>query len=214
MDTTSAAASIWWTFWQAYLSQSFDPWWSAKNVGVDRHELDDALGQDLETMTLAGTAPCQPPSCARPPTCATVECQRAPLNAALSQAFHTAFSNLTSTLGADPASWTWGRIHTRELENLAQVTGLNYGPRASSGDAYTPLAAADSPSTHGPSWRMVVDWGTQTFSGIYPGGQSENPASAWYENKVNAWWSGLYAPMLSADQAVSSSGSATWTMQP
>ena len=133
---------------------------------------------------------------------------------ALRQAFHTAFTNLTGTLGADPASWTWGRIHTRELENLAQVSGLSYGPRADRGDGNTPLAAGGSPSTHGPSWRMVVDWGTKTFSGIYPGGQSENPASTWYANKVDTWWSGLYAPMLSADEASFAPGVATWAMQP
>jgi penicillin amidase len=61
---------------------------------------------------------------------------------------------------------------------------------------------------------MVVDWGTKTFSGIYPGGQSENPASTWYTNKVDTWWSGLYAPMLSADEASFASGVATWAMQP
>ena len=61
---------------------------------------------------------------------------------------------------------------------------------------------------------MVVDWGTHTFSGIYPGGQSENPASTWYENRVDTWWNGLLVPMLSADEAASSSGTATWTLQP
>jgi penicillin amidase len=181
---------------------------------VDRHELDDALGQDLEAWTLAGTAPCPPAGCAPTADCAAPPCVQAALTVALRQAFHTAFSNLTSTLGADPASWTWGRIHTRELENLAQVSGLSYGPRADRGDGNTVLAAGDSPSTHGPSWRMVVDWGTHTFSAIYPGGQSENPASAWYLNRVDTWWSGLYAPMLSADQAASSGGSIAWSLQP
>ena len=135
-------------------------------------------------------------------------------DAALRAAFHAAFSGLQRTLGADPGSWTWGRIHTRELENLAQVSGLSYGPRADRGDGNTPLAAGGFPSTHGPSWRMVVDWGTHTFSGIYPGGQSENPASTWYANKVDTWWNGLYAPMLSADQAAFAPGAATWAMQP
>jgi penicillin amidase len=61
---------------------------------------------------------------------------------------------------------------------------------------------------------MVVDWGTKTFSGIYPGGQSENPASAWYTNKVDTWWSGLLTPMLSADEASFAPGVVTWAMQP
>ncbi|HEY8797994.1 MAG TPA: penicillin acylase family protein, partial [Candidatus Dormibacteraeota bacterium] len=134
--------------------------------------------------------------------------------AALRAAFHDAFSSLSKQLGGEPGSWTWGKLHTRELENLAQISGLNYGPRPDRGDGNTPLAAGGDPSTHGPSWRMVVDWGTKTFSGIYPGGQSENPASTWYENKVDRWWSGLYAPMLSADQASFVPGVATWAMQP
>jgi penicillin G amidase len=202
METGSAAASIWSTFWQSYLSQTFDPTWKAKNVTVDRHELDDALGQYLEEVTLAR------PSCPPNSDCPV------PQQSALRAAFHAAFSTLSTQLGGDPGSWTWGKLHTRELENLAQVAGLSYGPKPDRGDGNTPLAAGGSPSTHGPSWRMVVDWGTKTFSGIYPGGQSENPASTWYTNKVDTWWSGLYAPMFSADEASFASGVATWAMQP
>ena len=207
MDTGSAAASIWSTFWDAYLSQTFDPRWKADNVTVDRHELDGPLGQYLEALTLAAA-----PSCQAPAACTTSG--QGSQDAAMRAAFHAAFSTLSTQLGGDPGSWTWGRLHTRELENLAQISGLNYGPRPAGGDGNTPLAAGGSLSTHGPSWRMVVDWGTKTFSGMYPGGQSENPASAWYENKVDAWWSGLYAPMLSADQASFAPGVATWAMQP
>ncbi len=208
MDTTSVAASIWWTFWQSYLSQAFDPTWTAKNITVDRHELDDALGQYLEALTLASR-----PSCAALSGC-PVSPGAESQDGALRAAFHTAVSSLTSTLGADPATWTWGRIHTRELENLAQVEGLSYGPKPDRGDGNTVLAAGGSPSTHGPSWRMVVDWGTHTFSGVYPGGQSENPASSWYENRVPTWWNGLLAPMLSADQAATSPAAVNWSLKP
>ena len=160
---------------------------------MDRHELDDALAQSLEATTLAAPASQE---------------------SALRAAFHTAFADLTKRLGTDPAAWTWGKIHTRELENLAEISGLSYGPRSDRGDGNTVLAAGGDPSTHGPSWRMVVDWGTHTFNGIYPGGQSENPASPWYENRVETWWDGLYAPMLSADQAATAPGAVTWTMRP
>jgi penicillin amidase len=102
----------------------------------------------------------------------------------------------------------------RYLENLAQIKGLSYGPKPDRGDANTPLAAGGSPSTHGPSWRMVVDWGSRSFSGIYPGGQSENPASIWYTNRVETWWSGLYTPMLSSDVASSAPESKMWNLQP
>jgi penicillin amidase len=205
MEIDSSAASIWWTFWQAYLSQTFDPWWQAKGVKVVKQEVIDSLAQDLEAWTLgdASNAAFTPPGAATQ-TAGDV----------MRKAFHAAFSTLTAQLGSSPLGWAWGTIHTRTLENLAQITALDYGPRADRGDAYTPLAAGDFPSTHGPSWRMVVDWGTGTFSAIYPGGQSENPASSWYENRVDTWWSGLYAPMLTANKAASSSGAAAWRLLP
>jgi penicillin amidase len=61
---------------------------------------------------------------------------------------------------------------------------------------------------------MVVDWGTRTFSGIYPGGQSENPASDWYTNRAYTWWNGLLKPMLSVDEAASAAGAKTWDLKP
>jgi penicillin amidase len=121
---------------------------------------------------------------------------------------------LSKQFGPNPNTWAWGKVHQRVLENLAQISGLNYGPRAERGDANTLLAAPDFPSSHGPSWRMVVDWGAGTFQGIYPGGQSENPASQWYENRVDNWFNGQYAAMLTADQAAASSGSTAWSLKP
>ena len=31
--------------------------------------------------------------------------------------------------------------------------------------------------------------------GVYPGGQSENPASPWYDNLIPLWWNGQYLPV-------------------
>jgi penicillin G amidase len=204
MDTQSAAASVWWTFWQTYLSETFDPWWKSRSVQVKRQNVEKMLGQDLETWTLtdpANRAFSAPGVGSRTAT----DAERT--------AFHKAVSTLRASLGSNPSSWTWDRIHTRELVNLA-VSGLSYGPRPDRGDANTPLAAGGFPSTHGPSWRMVVDWGGQTFQGVYPGGQSENPASDWYTNRVDTWWDGRLDPMLSTDQASAAGGFRTWSMQP
>jgi len=204
METNSAAATIWSSFWQSYLGETFDPWWKSRAVSIDRQEVNDALGQDLEAWTLGDTA--------NRAFTSPGSGQRTAFDVIL-KAFHATVGTLTKSLGSAPKTWTWGRVHTRELENLAQISGLSYGPRADRGDANTPLAAGGDPSTHGPSWRMVVDWGTGTFSGIYPGGQSENPASSWYTNRVDTWWSGLYAPMLSADQASAAKATVTWNLR-
>src|SRR5713101_7150885 len=209
MDKSSAAATIWWIFWQSYLAATFDPWWSSHKVKVDRNDggnsnpLNDMLGQDLEAWTSRDQT--------NPVFTLVGSAQNA--DDVMRAAFHTAVVSLTSRLGSDPKRWAWGRIHTREVENLAQISGLSYGPLPDSGDRFTPLAAPDFPSSHGPSWRMVVDWGAKSFSAIYPGGQSENPASGWYSNGVTTWLNGKYAPMIGFDQAASSPGAAVWSLQ-
>jgi penicillin amidase len=203
MEIGSAAATIWWTFWQKYLSLTFDPWWKSHSVTVNRAEMNDALGQDLEAWTLG-----DPGNAAF-----TLSGPTQTANDLMREAFRSTVASLSKQLGPDPQTWVWGKIHTRVLENLAQISGLNYGPRPDRGDGNTPMAAGDLPSTQGPSWRMVVDWGSNTFLGIYPGGQSENPTSAWYDNRVETWWDGLYGPMLNADQASASAGAFAWTLK-
>ena len=59
MDASSAAATIWWTFWSQYLSQVFQPWWT-KGKGAVHLDTDNLalasqpgpLQQDLEQWTL------------------------------------------------------------------------------------------------------------------------------------------------------------------
>jgi penicillin amidase len=47
--------------------------------------------------------------------------------------------------------------------------------------------------SHGPSWRMIVHMTDQTEAyGIYPGGQSGNPGSPYYDNFVTDWAAGKY----------------------
>ena len=48
-------------------------------------------------------------------------------------------------------------------------------------------------SDHGPSWRMVISLTTETEAyGVYPGGQSGNPGSKYYDNFVDQWAAGKY----------------------
>lgn len=51
-------------------------------------------------------------------------------------------------------------------------------------------------SNHGPSWRMVVSLTEKTEAyGVYPGGQSGNPGSKFYDNFVDYWVQGKYYPL-------------------
>lgn len=57
---------------------------------------------------------------------------------------------------------------------------------------------------HGPSWRMIVHLTEKTEAyGIFPGGQSGNPGSRFYDNMVNDWAKGSYQPLwvMKADEA-------------
>ena len=48
-------------------------------------------------------------------------------------------------------------------------------------------------STHGPSWRMIVELDESPKAwGVYPGGQSGNPGSPFYDSSVETWKDGDY----------------------
>ena len=62
------------------------------------------------------------------------------------------------------------------------------------GDRNT-VNAADT--NHGPSWRMIVEMTSPpTALGIYPGGQSGNPGSKYYDNFIDRWAVGEYFEAL------------------
>ena len=47
--------------------------------------------------------------------------------------------------------------------------------------------------SHGPSWRMVVQLSNPTLAyGVYPGGQSGNPGSKYYDDFIDSWVEGKY----------------------
>ncbi|MGH3153975.1 MAG: penicillin acylase family protein, partial [Streptosporangiaceae bacterium] len=212
MAAGSATATIWWTFWRDYLSDVFQPWWNHGHVptakdpgGLDvSAQNQPSLDEDLEAWTLGDPAnPAFTLPSGQPRTAPQV----------MRAAFATAVSHLASTLGGVPGSWTWGRIHSRAFPALSGSDGLGYGPRAAGGDPFTPDAADGGLTARsGPSWRMIVTLSAAGVNarGVYPGGQSENPASPWYENLVPLWWDGQYLPLPVPGRPA---GSLTWRLQ-
>jgi penicillin G amidase len=199
MAASSSAATVWWTFWTDYLTEVFGPWWAAGHVptSLDPGNLSISadlapLDEDLQAWTLS--QPDNPafrgPSGHGP----------ADASAAMMAAFKKTIPSLSSSLGGAPSSWTWGRVHSREFPNVTGANGLGYGPRPAGGDPFTEDAAdGGMTATAGPSWRMIAILSPSgdgvSAEGIYPGGQSENPASPWYANLVPLWWNGQYLPV-------------------
>jgi penicillin G amidase len=210
MAGDSAGASIWWTFWTDYLSDVFQPWWNRFKVPVGKDHtglaidvaLQPSLDEDLEAWTLSDPAN---PAFGAGQTASSV----------MRSAFVSAARSLAASLGPDPSTWAWQRLHTRSFPAVSGAGGLGYGPRGSGGDAFTPDAAdGDLTSSAGPSWRMIVSLSASGVSaiGIYPGGQDENPASPWYANQIPLWWDGQYLPVPAPGSVAAGPGTAQWRL--
>lgn len=67
--------------------------------------------------------------------------------------------------------------------------------------------------SNGPSWRMIVHLATVTEAyGVYPGGQSGNPGSRFYDNFVDTWARGEYYPLWVMKKSEATSEKVKWTM--
>ena len=108
----------------------------------------------------------------------------------LAQSFKNTLAALEAERGKELDNWQWWKINGLTLNHLLNIQALNH-PRIKVG------GSGDSPNairgSHAPSWRMVVSLGdTIQAWGIYPGGQSGNPAIRGYNAFVNDYAEGNY----------------------
>jgi penicillin amidase len=88
---------------------------------------------------------------------------------------------------------TWSKLRDTRIEHLAKIDAFSRHDIDNSGGEYAINAVKRD---HGPSWRMIVQLTKNTEAyGIYPGGQSGNPGSQYYDNFVDNWVSGKYYPL-------------------
>jgi penicillin G amidase len=67
--------------------------------------------------------------------------------------------------------------------------------------------------SHGPSWRMIVQMTTPTEAyGVYPGGQSGNPGSKYYDNYLDSWVAGTYNKLWFMREGDRTDKNVKWTM--
>ncbi|MEO5814440.1 MAG: penicillin acylase family protein [Gemmatimonadaceae bacterium] len=101
---------------------------------------------------------------------------------------------LLTTVGryGDPSSdrWKWDRIRFANINHLLRLPALSATNLPVQGGPST-LAPSSGTGTHGPSWRMVVELGPELEAwSTYPGGQSGNPVSARYRDRISLWMNG------------------------
>ncbi len=108
----------------------------------------------------------------------------------ITRAFKETVAELTDELGPYGEAWEIGRARGTDINHLLSIKGLGRTGLYTGGGSGIINATK---KTHGPSWRMLVELGDQpTAKAIFPGGQSGNPGSAYYDNAVNDWVAGKY----------------------
>lgn len=94
----------------------------------------------------------------------------------------------------------WAKYKDTHIDHLLRLPAFSRQHLAVGGGKNMINAVKEN---HGPSWRMIVNLtaGTEAY-GVYPGGQSGNPGSKYYDNFIGEWVAGKYYNlwMMTKDQ--------------
>ena len=107
----------------------------------------------------------------------------------VNESFKFACDSLERKYGAiGLKNWNWGKVKNTNVPHLARIPGFGSKTLLIGGGKSTVNAMSES---NGPSWRMVIELGkTPKGHGVYPGGQSGNPGSPFYDNMIDTWAQG------------------------
>ncbi|MEO7801515.1 MAG: penicillin acylase family protein [Ginsengibacter sp.] len=126
----------------------------------------------------------------------------------LTSSFNIASDSLQKIEAAGKLKWSDYRA--THIDHLTKLPALNRSGIISGGG---PLTINALKETHGPSWRMIVSL-TQKIEayGVYPGGQSGNPGSRFYDNFIDRWADGKYYPLWLMTAGEGQDKRVKWTM--
>jgi penicillin amidase len=117
------------------------------------------------------------------------------------RAFRSAVAGLEKRRGPFGEAWRWGKVKGTDIRHLGRIPGFD---RKIEADGAGHVIDAIS-AVWAPSWRMVVELGPEVKAwGNYPGGQSGNPGSKFYDDRIDDWAAGRPYELVflkSADQA-------------
>jgi len=109
-------------------------------------------------------------------------------------AFTQSVNQLIKAHGPSGKNWEWGNVKDTHINHLANLPGFGTGQFSASGTG----AVIDAlKGGNGPSWRMVVQMGPQVKGyGVFPGGESGNPGSYYYDDMFGTWKDGKLNELL------------------
>ena len=118
------------------------------------------------------------------------------------RAFREAVENMEKRWGPPGEGWRWGKVKGTEIGHLGEIPGFGREKIEADGVGHAINAIG---AGWAPSWRMVVELGPEVRAwGNYPGGQSGNPGSRFYDDFVDDWAAGKPCELVflkSADEA-------------
>jgi penicillin amidase len=110
------------------------------------------------------------------------------------QSFTAAVDELFKKHGGPGEKWEWGNVKDTHINHLANLPGFGTGHFFAGGTGAVINALRGG---NGPSWRMVVQMGPQVKGyGVFPGGESGNPGSYFYEDMFTTWRDGKLNELL------------------
>jgi penicillin G amidase len=112
----------------------------------------------------------------------------------LTRSFKFAIDSLQRKHGILGRNWRWAVVKNTQIPHLAKIPGFSSSIILNGGSKSAVNALNES---NGPSWRMVVQLGNPTRGyGIFPGGQSGNPGSRFYDDQISIWAAGQLSRLL------------------
>jgi penicillin amidase len=110
------------------------------------------------------------------------------------RSFTVSADELHREYGQPGQKWQWGNVKDTHINHLANLPGFGAGKFFAGGTGGVIDALRGG---NGPSWRMVVQMGPQVKGyGVFPGGESGNPGSYFYEDMFNTWKDGNLNELL------------------
>jgi penicillin amidase len=115
----------------------------------------------------------------------------------LAEALRAGYDQAVSDYGPpEQGGWRWSATHRVDFWHVLHLAGLSRLGIAVPGGPSTMSPSSVSGGGEGASWRMVVELGADVRGwGVYPGGQSGNPASPKYADRLGQWTRGELAPL-------------------
>jgi len=88
----------------------------------------------------------------------------------------------------------WNKYQDTRINHITKIAPLSRF-NVNTGGGWGCINATKQ--NHGPSWRMIVHLTDEIEAyGVYPGGQSGNPGSKYYDNFIDTWAAGKYNTLL------------------